>query len=228
MKPTHELAGHAARILIVDDERHNRELLEIMLAPEGYVFFTAASGEAALASIAEEAPDLVLLDVKMPAMDGYEVVRRIKADEATKNIPVIMVTALGDGDARMLGLSAGAEDFLTKPVDRAELCARVKNLLRLKAYGDYYDKYSQVLEGEADSRADLIQSEHLSEWALRHERDRAQRYLDTAAVILLALDINGRITLVNDYACSLLGWTAAELRGREWIETCVPRRIRDA
>jgi two-component system cell cycle sensor histidine kinase/response regulator CckA len=128
----------------------------------------------------------------------------------------------------MLGLSAGAEDFLTKPVDRAELCARVKNLLRLKAYGDYYDKYSQVLEGEADSRADLIQSGHLSEWALRHERDRAQRYLNTAAVILLALDINGRITLVNDYACSLVGWTAAELRGREWIETCVPRRIRDA
>jgi len=188
MKPRRDLAGHAARILIVDDEPHNRELLEIMLAPEGYVVVAAASGEAALASVAEDAPDLVLLDIKMPAMDGYEVVRRIKADLVTKNIPVIIVTALDDRDDRMLGLSAGAEDFLTKPVDRAELCVRVKNLLRLKAYGDHYDQYSRLLEGEVGSRtADLIQSEKLSESALRHERDRAQRYLNTAAVVLLAL-----------------------------------------
>ena len=79
---------------------------------------------------------------------------------ATKNIPIIMVTALDDRKARMLGLSAGAEDLLTKPVDRAELCMRVRNLLRLKAYGEYYDKYSQMLEREVGSRtADLVESE---------------------------------------------------------------------
>ena len=94
--------------------------------------------------MAQQPPDLILLDVMMPGMDGYEVTRaRSRANPATRNIPIIMVTALDDRDARMLGLNAGAEDFLTKPVDRAELCVRVRNLLRLKAYGDYYDKYSQ-------------------------------------------------------------------------------------
>jgi len=174
MKPRPDLADHAARILIVDDERHNRQLLEIMLAPEGYLLLTAASGEEALASVAEQSPDLILLDIMMPAMDGYEVVRRIKADLVTKTIPVIMVTALDDRNARMLGLGAGAEDFLTKPVDRAELCVRVKNLLRLKAYGDYYDKYSRLLEGEVGSRTvDLIES----------ERDKAGRPLATLAAL---------------------------------------------
>jgi DNA-binding response OmpR family regulator len=100
-----------------------------MLAPEGFVLLTAASGEEALAMVAQEQPDLILLDVLMPRMDGYQAVARIKGDLATKNIPVIMLTALDEHDARMLVLSAGAEDFLTKPVDRADLCTRVRNLL---------------------------------------------------------------------------------------------------
>ena len=98
----------------------------------------------------------------MPGMSGYDVASKIKGNAATRNIPVIMVTALDDRDARMLGLNAGAEDFLTKPVDRAELCLRVKNLLRLKAYGDYHGKYSELLEGEVGLRAaDLVESERL-------------------------------------------------------------------
>src|SRR6185503_12711238 len=186
MSPRPDVADHPPRILIVDDERANRELLKVMLTPEGFLPLTAASGEDALAMVAQQPPDLILLDIMMPGMDGYQVAAKLKGDLSTRNIPVIMVTALDDRNARMLGLSAGAEDFLTKPVDRAELCVRVKNLLRLKAYGDYYDKYSQSLEGEMRSRtADLIRSERLSESALRHERDRAQRYLDTAAVVLL-------------------------------------------
>src|ERR1700674_1491452 len=124
------------RILIVDDERRNVELLKILLAPEGYVLLSATNGEEALRLLAQQPPDMILLDVMMPGMDGYEVVGKIKENPATKNIPVIMLTALDDRKARMLGLSAGAEDFLTKPVDRAELCVRVRNLLRLKAYGD--------------------------------------------------------------------------------------------
>ena len=158
MNPSPDIADHPARILIVDDERHNRQLLEVMLTPEGFLLLTAASGEEALAIVAQQPPDLILLDIMMPGMDGYQVAARIKGNLATKNIPIIMVTALDDRNARMLGLSAGAEDFLTKPVDRAELCVRVRNLLRLKAYGDYYDKYSQMLEGEVVSRtADLVE-----------------------------------------------------------------------
>jgi len=126
----------AASVLIVDDEPRNRELLRVMLTPQGLDLTTATSGEEALAMVAEHPPDLILLDVMMPGMDGYEVAHRIKSDEHTKNIPIVMVTALDDHKARVLGLGAGADDFLTKPLDRAELQVRVKNLLRLKAYGD--------------------------------------------------------------------------------------------
>jgi PAS domain S-box-containing protein len=206
-----------ARILIVDDERADQQLLEVILASEGFDLVTAATGAEALAMVALTPPDLIVLDVIMPGIDGYQVADTIKGDPATRNIPIIMVTSLADHDAKMLGLSAGAEDILTKPVNRTELCMRVRNLLRLKAHGDYYDKHSQMLEAEVQMRtADL-----------RQERDRAQRYLDTAAIILLALDDEGRITLINRHGCALLGWTADELLGRDWIETCIPVRSRE-
>jgi signal transduction histidine kinase len=121
------------KILIVDDEPRNRTLLEVMLAPEGFQLLTAGTGEEALEVVARQPPDLILLDVMMPGMDGFQVTAKLKGDPATKHVPVIMVTALDDRSARMMGLSVGAEDFLSKPVDRAELLARVRNLLRLKA-----------------------------------------------------------------------------------------------
>ena len=123
-------AAPPARILIVDDERLNRQLLEVMLEPEGYHFLTAVGGEEALAIVAQQLPDLVLLDVMMPGLDGYRVAARIKGDVATKHIPVIMLTSLDDRNSRAHGLSAGAEDFLTKPVNRVELCVSVRKLLR--------------------------------------------------------------------------------------------------
>ncbi len=205
--------GQTARILVVDDEQSNRALFEVMLARDGFEVTTVASGEAALAMIQSERPDLVLLDVMMPVMNGYDVVGRIKRDAATKTIPVIMITALDDRDSRMRALTAGAEDFLTKPVDRAELSMRIRNLLRLKTYGDFYDKYSQSLEAEVAAQTS----------ELRQQRDRAQLYLNAAEVILLARDTSGRITLVNRFACELLGWSADELIGSNWIEKCVPQ-----
>jgi signal transduction histidine kinase len=147
-----------ASILVVDDQRPQRQLIERMLVSEGFQITSASSGGEALAMVAHEPPDLILLDVMMPVMDGYQVARTLKDDPATRNIPIIMVTALDDRDAKMLGLVAGAEDFLTKPVDRAEVRVRVRNLLRLKAYGEYYDKYSQTLEAEVALRtAELVQ-----------------------------------------------------------------------
>ena len=161
MSPMSEIADHPASILIVDDEPHNRELLKVMLSPEGFLLLTAANGEEAIAIVARQPPDLILLDIMMPGMNGYQVAETLKSTPATKQIPIIMVTALHDRDAMMNGLAAGAEDFLTKPVYRAELCMRVRNLLRLKAYGDYFDKYSQVLEGEVGARTvDLAESDH--------------------------------------------------------------------
>ena len=160
MNPIPDIPAAPARVLIVDDERCNRQILEAMLAPEGFLLEAAASGEEALAMVAEHPPDLVLLDIMMPGMDGYQVASTIKNNPAARNIPIIMITALDDRHARMLGLNAGAEDVLTRPVDRAELTVRVRNLLRLKAYGDYHDQYSQILEGEVGSRmAELVESE---------------------------------------------------------------------
>jgi len=140
----------------VDDESTNRELLEVMLSSEGHLLVSAASGEEALAVVALEPPDVILLDIMMPGMDGHKVAAKLKGNPATKNIPIIMITALDSRYDRILGLSAGAEEFLTKPVDRVELCVRVRNLLRLKAYGDFYDKYSQTLEAEVSERMRLI------------------------------------------------------------------------
>ncbi|MDQ3673283.1 MAG: response regulator, partial [Gemmatimonadota bacterium] len=129
-------AGEGACVLIVDDQVHNIELLKVMLMPEGYQLLTATGGEEALAIVARQPPDLILLDVMMPGMDGYEVAAKLKDRTISKHIPIIMVTAMDDRAGRLLGLNAGADDFLTKPVDRAELSVRVRNLLRVKAYGD--------------------------------------------------------------------------------------------
>ena len=199
MNPSPDAFDHPARVLIVDDERHNRDLIEVMLAAEGFQLVQAASGEEALAAIARQRPDLILLDVMMPGMSGYEVAAKIKASATTKSIPIIMVTALDNREAKMLGLSAGAEDFLTKPVDRAELSVRVRNLLRLKAYGDYHDKYSEMLEGEVMARtADLVAQtkalEHTAS-ALRKSKERTNYALGAARTGVWQVDLaTGRAT----------------------------------
>jgi Response regulator containing a CheY-like receiver domain and a GGDEF domain len=125
------LARTPPRILIVDDERRNRHLLEVMLGAEAYDLVSAASGAEALAMVAERTPDLILLDVMMPGMNGYEVAAAIKVDPRTREIPIIILTALDDRNSIAHGLTAGAEGFLTKPVNRHELCRRVRTLLRL-------------------------------------------------------------------------------------------------
>jgi len=119
-----------AHVLIVDDERTNRTLLEIMLEPEGYVLSTAISGDEALAMIARDAPDLVLLDVMMPGINGYVVAAKIKEVARTRPVRILMLSSLDDRNSRTHGLGAGADGFLTKPVDRSELRAKVAEMLR--------------------------------------------------------------------------------------------------
>jgi PAS domain S-box-containing protein len=200
------------RILIVDDERQNRQLLEVMLQPEGFHITTAASGEEALARVAKEPPDLILLDVMMPGMDGYQVAGKLKGDLTTKNIPVIMVTALDNRTARMLGLNAGAEEFLSKPVDRAELVVRVRNLSRLKASGD--DRYDQMIEGEVGSRTDalLLRTKTLEQQATVLTEQAA--LLDLAPDAIVVRDMQGHILFWSRGAEEMYGWPSEEALGR--------------
>jgi adenylate cyclase len=135
-----------ARILIVDDTAMNLKLLEGILTGHGYAVSTAPSGPVALERVRDEHPDLVLLDVVMPEMSGYEVCRRLRADEATRLLPVIMVTALDPLQERVKGIDAGADDFLTKPINQPELVARVRSLLRIKALHDELGELNRTLE----------------------------------------------------------------------------------
>jgi putative two-component system response regulator len=133
------------KVLIVDDEPPNLTILSRMMGRLGYTAVTAGDGEAALAAVADERPDIVLLDVNMPRLDGFEVCQRLKADPATRLIPVVLLTALSAGADRVRGIEAGADDFLTKPYVAVELEARVRSLTRLKRYTDELDSAASVI-----------------------------------------------------------------------------------
>jgi adenylate cyclase len=124
------------KILVVDDVPKNVKLLADLLGAKGFAAITAASGPEALERFAAERPDLILLDVMMPGMSGYEVCQAIRADPAHAMLPIVLVTALDPAQERVKGLEAGADDFLTKPVNQAELLARVRSLLRIKSLYD--------------------------------------------------------------------------------------------
>ena len=140
------------KILVIDDEERNLRLMEAMLIPLGYEVSLARDGEAALGMVKNISPDLILLDIMMPKMDGFEVARRLKSDDETKIIPIVMVTALQEVEDRVKALETGADDFLSKPVDKTELRARVASLLKVKAYNDHMRNYQKELEAEVAKR----------------------------------------------------------------------------
>lgn len=133
------------RILVVDDNPHARELLRAALVAEGYTVTLAEGGEEALAKVAEEVPELILLDINMPGLNGYEVCSRLKGTEATRLIPIIFLTSMSDLEDKLRGIEVGADDFLTKPFRKVELLARAKSLLRVKRLNDRLENAENVL-----------------------------------------------------------------------------------
>src|SRR5689334_1152864 len=140
-------------ILVVDDMEDNLEILRLRLESQGYEVITAGDGEAALATIREQRPDLVLLDIMMPKLDGIAAVKELKADPSLPFIPVILVTARADAKDVIAGLEAGADDYLTKPVDHAALLARVRAMLRIKGLHDTVQEQATRLEAQATELA---------------------------------------------------------------------------
>ena len=137
--------GHISTILVVDDHEANRRLLADLLSVHGYAVRTACDGASCLASIAESPPDLILLDVIMPGMDGFAVCRTLREDAKHGMLPIVMVTALDPNQERVKGLDAGADDFLSKPIHPAELLARVRSLLRVKHLYDQVEAQASEL-----------------------------------------------------------------------------------
>jgi putative two-component system response regulator len=138
-------ADRTSSVLVVDDLEANGRLMERLLSRDGYRLRIAHDGQAALDAIAEDHPDVVLMDVLMPRLDGFEACRRIKDNPATRLIPVVLVTALADTNSRIKGLEVGADDFISKPFSEPELRARVRSLLRIKHYTDELDSAESVI-----------------------------------------------------------------------------------
>src|SRR5215211_2055117 len=192
-----------SRILIVDDHEDNIELLRARLEARGYRIDTAMDGEQALAHVARTTPDLILLDVMMPRIDGFEVVRRLKSDKSLPFIPIILQTALDSTEHKVEGLDAGADDYITKPINFAELEARVKSMLRIKRLQDALEARerelsevnSQLLKmAQTDSLTELDNRRYL-EQRLDEMFEHSRRLREPVAVVLCDLD---RFKSVND------------------------------
>ncbi len=182
-----------SKILVVDDDALNVRLIETQLKAD-YDIKAAYSGEEALGIINSEKPDLVILDVMMPGMNGYDVCRRIKSSKETCFIPVIIVTALSSKHDRLEGMEAGADDFLTKPIDRFEVLTRVRTLLKNKQL------YDDLVTGS----------------------ERTRRYLEIAGCMIVAINVDQTVTLANAKCCEVLGYSEEELIGSNWFSKVVP------
>jgi len=181
-------------IMVVDDNVVNLSLMEAMITSAGYGVILCESRDACLEAVRQNTPDIVLVDVTLPDLKGFQVLRQLKADEMMSMIPVIVVTAPIDLKDRIEAIDAGADDFLPKPVTRIELLGRVRALLKAKACN------ARIVESEQRYR-ELVQS---------------------ANVIILAKDSTDKITFMNEFGLDFFGYESEEIIGRTEIETILP------
>jgi adenylate cyclase len=215
-----------ARILAVDDDPINLEILQARLASRGYEVLTAPDGEAALAAVRAQEPDLVLLDVMMPKLDGIEVCRRLRSDASLPFMPIILVTAKGDSADVVAGLEAGADEYLSKPVDHDALVARVRSMLRIKQLHDTVREQARRLEGQAVRLAEWnrgLEARVRQQVEELERLGRLRRFLSPQLAELIVA--GGEESLLESHrreivvvACDLHGFTA-------FAETAEPEEV---
>lgn len=199
------------KILIVDDEPRNRLLLNNMCENMGFQTFQATNGEEAVEFALTVNPDLIIMDVIMPKMNGFDSTRKIKSNDNTKQIPVIIVTALGSREDLLEGISKGADDFLTKPYDFEELAMRIKNNLKIKKYNDLLKQSNYILEDKVQQRTKELQKA-LFELNLSHDNTKAA-YLETIYRLTLATEFKDQATGSHIRRISLYTKKIAEILG---------------
>jgi len=186
-------------ILVVDDEDLNRKLMEAMLVPLGYEVILAVDGQEALEKVQNTPPDVILLDIMMPGLNGFEVAKKLKENEETRIIPIVMVTSLQDIESRIRALEAGADDFLSKPVDKSELQARVRSSLQVKAFHDHMRNYQNELKTEVEKRTEELKQAFeaikIASLDTIHRLSRASEYKDE--------DTGAHIKRMSNYAAAV-------------------------
>ena len=149
------------KILIADDDPILRKFLSAVLEKQDYQYATATNGIEAIEKVKADRPDLILLDVMMPEMDGLDACQKLKEDPSTRRIPVVLITGSTDRELRIKGLLAGANDFLTKPIDRPELIVRIRNLLRIKEFEDFLSQHNEMLKKEVEEKIGQIREGYI-------------------------------------------------------------------
>jgi len=223
-------------ILVVDDQPQNIELLEAYLVPQGYEIVKAENGEEALGKLSDNQIDLILLDVMMPGIDGFEVTRRVRQDNTHRLLPIILVTVLRETEDRVKGIEAGCDDFISMPIDKMELLARVRSLLKVKDYNDLMSNYRKELESEVSRRTEELKHvmENLqqeiterkqAEEALRLSEEKYRWIFDNMADVMTVMDMNLRFTYVSPSIMRMRGYTAEEAVAQTFEQVMTPESL---
>ena len=193
-----------ATIFIVDDNHCSQQLLDDILMNNGYTTCLFSNGMSALQAAQSEPPDLILLDVMMPGMDGFEVCRLLKEDRSTRFVPVVMVTCLNEKSMRLKGMAAGADDFISKPFDSMEILLRTRNLLQMKEYQDFLKRHSEILEQRVQKRTEELE-EVITELKSTQRQMIQQEKMATIGLLTagIAHEINNPIGFISSNTASL-------------------------